>query len=194
MLDELEHNRKLVPYVDMPIQHIDDEILKRMKRGTPRKLIEERIATLRARIPGIALRTTLIVGFPGETDAAFESLLAFLAQAQFERLGCFTYSPEQGSAAALLDDDVPRAVKEARRARVMDLQRRLIDERNARLEGSVVRVIVDRLGDQGPIGRTQADAPDIDCAILLAGDAAPGEIRDARVVGRSGYDLRGTLL
>src|SRR5262245_35963836 len=86
LVDELASNDKLVPYVDMPIQHIDDDVLKRMKRGTPRRLIEERIATLRERIPGIALRTTIIVGFPGETEAAFESLLGFLGEARFERL------------------------------------------------------------------------------------------------------------
>src|SRR5262249_45200939 len=122
------------------------------------------------------------------------SLLGFLAQARFERLGCFTYSPEKGSAAAELEDTVPRALKEERRARVMELQSRIITERNARLKGAELQVIVDRMTEGHAVGRTEADAPDIDCVIRLAGTAAPGEIRRARVTGHDGYDLEGTLL
>ncbi|MEW6745676.1 MAG: 30S ribosomal protein S12 methylthiotransferase RimO [Planctomycetota bacterium] len=194
IIDELVTNAKVVPYLDMPIQHADDGVLRAMRRGTPRALLESRIAELRRRSPEIALRTTVIVGFPGETAEAFATLLDFLADIRFARLGCFTYSAEAGSGAAGLPDDVPPEVKDERRDLVMRRQLQITEERNQSLEGRTVGVILDRRQGHELLGRTEADAPDIDGSIRLAGPGDPGQIRKAVVTGHDGYDLCGELV
>jgi len=184
----------VVPYLDMPVQHGDDDILKAMKRGTPSEKIREVVRTLRAEIPEITLRTTILVGFPGETDERFESLLGFLEETRFERLGCFVYSREEGTSSYDLEGAVPAELAEQRRDRVMTLQRRIAEERNESLVGRPLDVMVDAASDESGLGRTEGDAPQIDANVHLTGAGLePGAIVEARVTGTSGYDLEATV-
>jgi ribosomal protein S12 methylthiotransferase len=178
---------KVVRYIDMPLQHIHPRMLGLMRRETTSEHIENLIARIRAGIPGIAIRTTFIVGFPGETEAEFEYLLDFIERTRFERLGVFTYSQEEGSRAAKMDGQLSQKVKAARYKQAMKLQQRIAREIAAAQIGSTLRVLV----DQPLIARGAADAPDIDGRVLLS-DAAPvGEFIDVRITGAQVYDLIG---
>ncbi|MBI4881479.1 MAG: MiaB/RimO family radical SAM methylthiotransferase, partial [Planctomycetes bacterium] len=192
LVAEIRDNEKVAKYVDMPIQHGDDEILKRMKRGTPASGIRRLVAGLRREVPGITLRTTVLVGFPGETERRFENLLALLEETRFERLGCFTFSREEGTAAHALRPRPAARVAARRRARVMALERRIIAERNTALVGRTIPVLIDRVAGNEAIGRSEGDAPDIDCSVRVRGAGlAPGTIAAVRVTGVRGYDLEG---
>src|SRR5437764_12271901 len=136
---------RVLPYLDMPIQHASDEVLKRMRRPERRETIRARVADIRSRIPDVAIRTTCIVGFPGETDADFESLLTFLEEMQFERVGAFTYSPQEGTRAAELTDDVPESVKQERLERLNETQRLITAERYEQRLGRTTRVLIDKV-------------------------------------------------
>jgi ribosomal protein S12 methylthiotransferase len=176
---------KVARYVDMPLQHIEEGMLARMRRETSRAHIEELIGRLRAGIPGIALRTTFIVGFPGESDEAFASLLEFIEATRFERLGVFRYSQEEGSRAAKIPEQIPNRTKSERYRRAMTVQQRIAREIAAENVGRDLRLLV----DQPLIARTEADAPDVDARVILS-DAAPvGEFVTRRVTGTRGYDL-----
>jgi ribosomal protein S12 methylthiotransferase len=183
---------KVLPYIDMPIQHINQGLLKRMRRGTSRRQIERVIHDLRMNIPGVVLRSSVVVGFPGETRDDFLELRAFLDQVRFERLGAFRFSPESGTAAARLPDPVPADLAEERLGEIMTLQKSIIMDRNKSLVGAVEEVIVDAVGEDGEaLGRTRADAPDIDCAVWLIPRKRlkSGRILKAKITGSSGYDL-----
>ena len=186
-------SRHVARYVDMPLQHIHPAMLKAMQRETSEAWIRDLIARIRRGIPGIALRTTFIVGFPGETGAHFEHLLDFIRETRFDRVGVFLYSQEEGSRAAKLPHQVPDAVKRERHARAMALQQHLSRERNAAMVGRRLRVLVDRPSNRKKfawIARGEADAPDIDGRVYLAEkNLRAGEFLDVTVTGSSEYDL-----
>ncbi|MCA1657956.1 MAG: 30S ribosomal protein S12 methylthiotransferase RimO [Verrucomicrobiaceae bacterium] len=176
---------KVARYIDMPLQHIDEEMLVRMRRETSRAHIEELIGNLRAGIPGVALRTTFIVGFPGETEQAFESLLEFIERTRFERLGVFKYSQEDGSRAAKMTEQIPARIKNERYRRAMIVQQRIAREMAQEKVGREMRLLV----DQPLIARTEGDAPDVDARVILSEPAAAGEFTHRRITGSRGYDL-----
>ena len=187
-----EHPR-VVEYLDIPIQHIADGVLRSMRRASSGSKVREILERLRAEVPGIAIRTTLLVGFPGETESDFEELLAFVREFRFERLGCFAYSPEEGTAAVGLPGEVPPEVGASRRDAILLAQREVHAARNRSLVGSEVEVLLDGREPEGRwIGRTRADAPEVDGAVRLRGESLrPGDLLHARILGveGDGYDL-----
>ena len=185
LIETIAQCRKVARYVDMPLQHIDEAMLGRMRRETSRAHIEDLIVRLRAGVPGIALRTTFIVGFPGETEAEFESLLEFIERVRFERLGIFKYSQEEGSRAAKMPDQISAAQKNVRFRRAMTLQQRIAREIAAEKVGYQLKLLV----DQPLIARTEADAPEVDTRVILAEAAPVGEFVRRKILGVRGYDL-----
>jgi ribosomal protein S12 methylthiotransferase len=188
---------RALPYVDMPIQHADDGVLRAMRRGVTRRRMADVVAALRDAIPGATLRTTVLVGFPGETEAAFETLLAFLDETRFDRVGTFVYSAEEGTPAAALPDPVPRDVAEERAQLVQTTQDRLAWDRHASFRGSIHEVLIDG-PSQDPAfaweGRTAAQAPEIDGVVYLRDRrVTPGRRVPVEIVEVEGYDLIGTL-
>ena len=196
VIEAMAAEPKICRYVDLPIQHINDRILRLMGRGVGRAEVEALVAKLRARMPGIVIRTTVIVGFPGETETEFAELCDFLRQARFERLGAFAYSPETGTPAARLGGQLSDAERRRRVDEVMRIQQGIAFEAAESWVGRETPVILDRGGDRPGtfVGRTPGDAPEIDPVIHLAGKGRTGQIRRARVTKRLGYDLTGSLL
>jgi ribosomal protein S12 methylthiotransferase len=186
---------RIVPYLDVPIQHGSDRILERMRRPERRATIRERVGWLREAIPGLTLRTTVIVGFPGETDDDFRSMLDLLEEVQFERVGAFTYSVEEGTRAAELDGHVPDDVMEERLEALMEMQRGVSFDANQRLVGTVQPALVDEMVDDEPgvvaIARSVGQALDVDGVTRLHGPARvrPGDLIEVRVVEALDYDL-----
>ena len=176
---------KVARYIDMPLQHIEEGMLGRMRRETSRGHIEDLVAALRTGIPGVALRTTFIVGFPGESDAAFESLIEFIERTRFDRLGVFKYSQEEGSRAAKMPEQIPAKIKNERHRRAMIVQQRIAREMAHEKVGRELRLLV----DQPLLARTEADAPDVDGRVILSQPAAVGEFTRRRITGSRGYDL-----
>jgi len=176
-------------YVDMPLQHIHPRMLEIMKRETSSEHIENLITRIRAGIPGIAIRTTFIVGFPGEAEEEFEYLLDFIERTRFERLGVFTYSQEEGSRAAKMEGQLPAKVKQARFKKAMKLQQKIASEISRAQIGRTIRALV----DQPLIARGETDAPDIDGRILLKQPAPVGEFVNVRITGTQVYDLVGEV-
>lgn len=185
LIAAIARNPKMARYVDMPLQHIHGEMLSSMRRETSRQLIEDLIHRLRAGIPGLAIRTTFIVGFPGETEEHFASLLDFMEAMRFERLGVFCYSQEDGSRAARMPGQLPAKVKNRRHREAMKVQQRIAAELAAAQMGTRVRILV----DQFRIGRTEHDAPEVDCRVILKRGAPVGEFVNVRVTGSQVYDL-----
>jgi ribosomal protein S12 methylthiotransferase len=179
---------RILPYLDVPFQHASPRILKLMKRPASAEKVLERLAAWRAICPGITVRSTFIVGFPGETEAEFEALLAFLEAAQLDRVGCFAYSPVAGAAANALPDPVPEAVKQERRARFMQAQQRISARKLKAKVGKTIRVLVDAPG----IGRSSADAPEIDGTVRFKGGLA-GEFAQVTIERADAHDLYGRL-
>jgi ribosomal protein S12 methylthiotransferase len=176
---------KVARYIDMPLQHIEEGMLGRMRRETSRGHIENLIARLRAGIPGVALRTTFIVGFPGESEEAFASLLEFIEATRFERLGVFKYSQEEGSRAAKMPEQLSAKTKAERYRRAMTVQQRSAREIAAENVGRELRLLV----DQPLIARTEADAPEVDARVILSEAGPVGEFVTRRINGSRGYDL-----
>jgi ribosomal protein S12 methylthiotransferase len=166
-LDVMAERPNICRYLDMPLQHASDPVLARMKRQITRAQTEELLAAVRERVPGIALRTTMLVGFPGETEAEFGELMDFVAAQRFERLGAFTYSHEEGTSGYALADDVPAEVKEDRAARLMALQEGISGELGEARVGSVERVLVDRIEGDWFVARSERDSPEVDNEILI---------------------------
>jgi len=185
LIAAIARNPKVVPYIDMPIQHIHPDMLRAMRRETSREHITNLIARLRNGIPGLALRTTFIVGFPGETEEHFDSLLDFIRETRFERLGIFNYSQEEGSRAAKMPGQIPKRTKDARFRRAMRLQQKIATEMAASRIGQTLRVLV----EQPQIARTTHDAPDVDCRVILSSPAPVGSFIDVEVTGSQTYDL-----
>jgi ribosomal protein S12 methylthiotransferase len=187
---------KVCKYIDLPLQHASDSVLKRMKRPGTRKGYDALLNKIRDRVPGVALRTTFIVGFPGETERDVDALTAFVESHGFDHVGVFTYSHEEGTSAFALADDVPARVKASRRSRVMSLQKGLIARRQKGRLGERVRMVVDGPASDHELvlkGRMQTQAPDIDAAVFLTecdpSSLRPGQFLDAQIVGARGYDL-----
>jgi ribosomal protein S12 methylthiotransferase len=193
LIDTLAEARKIVPYLDLPLQHINDRMLRRMQRKVNRAETEELLGQLRSRIPGLALRTTFIVGFPGETDAEFEELLAFAKAQQFERVGVFPYSLEPGTPAERLPNHLPEAIKMERRNRLMEAQQQVAFGWSQRQTARELEVIIDGLDPEMPnhaLARSYADAPDIDGLVRVKGkNLHAGDLVRVKVTGADGYDL-----
>ena len=195
LIDLLATEPKIVPYLDMPLQHISESVLKRMRRGTNADQVRRRVAEIRERVPQVVFRTTFIVGFPGETDEEFEELLDFVKTTKFERVGVFKYSLEDGTPAFDMPDQVDEAVKEARLDKLMFAQRAISREKNRALVGTKVEVLVEGKSDESDlvwVGRTSQQAPDIDGVTYLSGfedDLTPGQIVFGLIEQVTDYDL-----
>src|SRR5213080_99909 len=185
LLETIAECKKVARYIDIPLQHIDDSVLRRMRRETSRAHIEDLIYKLRAGIPGLMLRTTFIVGFPGETDAEFAELLDFIRCARFERLGIFKYSHEEGSRAAKMPGQIPAKIKSARYRAAMSVQQAIAHEIARQKIGTELKLLV----DQPHVARSEGDAPDVDAHVVLSKGAPVGEFIWRRITGTRGYDL-----
>jgi ribosomal protein S12 methylthiotransferase len=185
LIETVSQCDKVARYIDIPLQHIDESMLQRMRRETSREHIKELIAKLRAGIPGVALRTTFIVGFPGESDTDFETLLEFIERIQFERLGIFKYSQEQGSRAARMPNQIPAKAKNARYRAAMSIQQKIAHRLAREKAGRKLKLLV----DQPHVARSEADAPDVDARVILSEPAPAGEFVWRRITASRGYDL-----
>jgi len=192
LIEVLAGEEKLCPYLDVPLQHINDDVLRRMGRRTSRGQIEQLLSRLRDRIPGLTLRTTFLVGFPGETEEQFEELLDFVRQARFDRVGCFAYSDEEGTPAASLPGKLPARVGHQRRDRLMATQQSIAFELAGARVGERTRVLVEECSGPGAgpaVARSRREAPDVDPVIYVhARHAVPGEFMDVQIVASAGYD------
>jgi ribosomal protein S12 methylthiotransferase len=193
LLETLATARRIIPYLDMPLQHINDALLRRMARRVTRAETEELIRKLRKAIPNLALRTTFIVGFPGETEEQFQELCDFVARAEFQRAGVFTYSREPGTPAERLEDHLPEEVKQERRGRLMAIQQRVAFAWSQAQVGKEMDVLIDEADAQTPgwhLGRSYADAPEIDGTVRVKGKGLmPGDLVRAKITAADGYDL-----
>jgi ribosomal protein S12 methylthiotransferase len=180
---------KILPYLDVPFQHASPRILRLMKRPASAEKVLQRLAGWRAICPEITVRSTFIVGFPGETEAEFEELVSFLKEAELDRVGCFAYSAVEGAAANDLPDPVPEEVKEHRKARFMQVQAGISAAKLKRKVGKTLEVLIDAPG----IGRSKADAPEIDGVVKFKG-GRPGEFARVRIARSDEHDLHGTLV
>src|SRR5207253_1379130 len=176
---------KVARYIDIPLQHIHESMLQRMRRETSRAHIEELIQKLRAGIPDLAIRTTFIVGFPGETEEEFESLLEFIRRVRFERLGIFKYSREEDSRAGKMPDQISPKIKNARYRAAMSIQQKIAHEIAREKIGRELKLLV----DQPLIARTEADAPDVDARVILSEPTPAGEFIRRKITASRGYDL-----
>ena len=192
VLEVIANEPKVCNYIDIPLQHIADPVLKSMRRGTTKAKTDELLRKFRAAVPGMAIRTTLIVGYPGETEEDFEVLKNWVKETRFERLGCFTYSHEENTHAYQLEDDVPEEVKEQRAAEIMEIQGQISWELNQRYVGGVYRCLVDRVEDGFFVARTEFDSPEVDNEVLV--DAKKyylrvGDFVDLKIVEAADFDL-----
>lgn len=194
VLDVIREEPKVCNYIDIPLQHISDPILKSMRRGTTKAKTTKLLHDFREAVPGMAIRTTLIVGYPGETEEDFEILKDWVKEMRFERLGCFTYSHEENTHAYTLEDDVPEEVKQQRAAEIMEIQSQISWELNQEKTDRTYRCIIDRKEGGYFVGRTEFDSPDVDNEVLI--DAAKhyvriGEFTDVKITDASDFDLYG---
>lgn len=189
LIDMMAQDERIIPYMDMPIQHSEDAILKRMGRGYTKADLERLITDIRERMPDVTLRTTLILGFPGETEEDFANLAAFVEKWEFDMLGAFMYSKEEGTPAFRMRPQIRKGVKQARYGQIMEIQQSISKRRLARLVGRSVRVIIE--GEEGgqKVGRLLTQAPDIDGIAFIKGEAAVGGIRCGKVVKTLDYDV-----
>jgi len=192
VLDLMKREPKICNYIDIPLQHISDDILKSMKRGTTKEKTTKLLQEFRERVPGMAIRTTLIVGYPGETQQDFEILRDWVQEMKFERLGCFTYSHEENTGAFALVDDVPQEIKQARAAEIMDLQSQISWDLNQEKIGQTFKCVIDRKEGQYFIGRTEFDSPDVDNEVLV--DASKfylktGDFVNLKITDATEFDL-----
>ena len=183
LLEVMARESRILPYLDMPMQHASDAVLARMRRPERQRTIRDRVKRVREVVPDLALRTTCIVGFPGETDDDFEQLMTFLEEIQFERVGAFTYSAQEGTRAAEMEDDVSDSLKRERLERLLELQRQITAERYERFEGRTARAMVDRVENGQAVGRTVWQADDVDGITGIDGaeSLAPGTIVDVMI-------------
>jgi len=195
LIGAIAGSRKIIPYLDLPLQHVNDLVLRRMQRCVNRAATVELIEKLRASIPNLVLRTTFLTGFPGETDEQFAELKDFVVDAEFERMGVFTYSLELGTAAVKLDGQLPEEIKQARRDELMAVGQEIAFRFGDSLVGYELDVLIDEhLGDDHWLGRTYADAPEIDGNVYVTGKGIDvGDLAPVEIVGRDDYDLVGRL-
>ena len=194
VLELMKREPKICNYIDIPLQHISDNILKSMRRGTTKEKTTKLLKEFRAAVPGMTIRTTLIVGYPGETQEDFEIMRVWVQEMKFERLGCFTYSHEENTHAYLLEDNVPEEVKQARAAEIMDLQSQISWDLNQEKVGQTFKCIIDRKEGQYFIGRTEFDSPDVDNEVLI--DASKfyvktGDFINVKIIDATEFDLYG---
>lgn len=196
LVEAIREEPKVCKYLDTAIEHADEGMLQRMNRGITQARLRETIGTLRAAIPGLVLRSAVIVGFPGETEAAFEELVRFLREIRFERLGAFVYSPEQGSASIRFPDPVPAAVRDQRFDRLMQAQQEIAAAVNRRWIGRTCDVLIDEAGDEPGqyLGRSSADCPEVDGLVYVRSEhpLAPGDLVPVMITDSYEYDLTGT--
>ncbi len=196
-IDVIANGKHILPYLDMPLQHINDRILAAMNRHIDRAGIEELLTKLRARIPGLVLRTTFITGLPGESDAEFDELYEFAKKWKFDRFGVFSFAPEPGTPAAGMPDQIPAEVADARAKKLLKSQIERMKRAQKKLIGTTVTAIFDYVDDESGYGiaRGAADAPDIDNVIYFVpdDDLAPGDVLNIRITGVSGTDLTGVI-
>ena len=193
IIDAMAGSNKVCNYLDMPIQHASDNILRSMKRGLGQAGIKKRIENLRSAMPGIALRTTLIVGYPGETDDDFKELTDFITETQFDRLGVFTYSEEEGTSAAGLKDDVPRKIKDHRKNEILDLQNEISFTKNEKFIGKTIRVMIDETGNEISVGRSEYDSPEIDNIVHVRSSQETGSLKDVVISDANEFELIGDV-
>ena len=191
IIDSIADSDKVCNYLDMPVQHASDIILKSMKRGLNQQGIRDRINRLRDASPGIAIRTTLIVGYPGETEEDFTELFNFVKDIRFDRLGVFTYSEEEGTSAADLDDNIPQEVKNDRKNQIIELQHDISLARNESFIGKNIRVLVDQTENNIGVGRTEYDSPEIDNIVQIEGKVSRGQFVNIIVNDANEYELIG---
>jgi len=192
VLEVMKNESKICNYLDIPLQHISDKILKSMRRGTTQAKTTKLLQQFREAVPNMAIRTTLIVGYPGETDEDFQTLKQWVKAMRFERLGCFTYSHEENTHAYNLEDDVPQEIKQARANEIMELQSQISWELNQAKIGQILRVVIDRKEGQHFVGRTEFDSPDVDNEVLI--DASKvylktGEYTTVTITDAADFDL-----
>ncbi len=195
VLDVIREEEKICNYIDIPLQHISDPVLKSMRRGTTMAKTNRILNMMREKVPGMAIRTTLIVGYPGETEEDFETLKQWVTDMRFDRLGCFTYSHEENTHAFNLEDDVPEDVKLQRAADIMEIQQRISEEMNAEKVGKQFKVLIDRKEGQFFVGRTEFDSPDVDNEVLIDVDyLKAGDFYNVEVTSATDYDLYAKLV
>ena len=197
VLEVIKTEPKVCNYIDIPLQHIDTEILQAMKRGTTYEKTNALLEKFRNNVPNMAIRTTLIVGFPGETEEKFEALKQWVREQRFDRLGCFTYSHEENTTAFELEDSIPQEVKEARVSEIMEIQSQISWEKNQEKIGKVFRCLFDRKEGNYFVGRTEYDSPDVDNTVLVRAENTYipiGEFTDVKIISADEFDLYGELI
>ncbi|MDY3319039.1 30S ribosomal protein S12 methylthiotransferase RimO [Riemerella anatipestifer] len=197
VLDIIREEPKVCNYIDIPLQHINTDLLKSMKRGTTHEKTNALLNKFREKVPNMAVRTTLIVGYPGETEERFQELKNWVKEQRFDRLGCFTYSHEENTTAYQLEDNVPQKVKESRVEEIMALQSQISWEKNQEKIGQVFRCIFDRKEGNYFVGRTEFDSPDVDNTVLVSAEntyISIGEFANVRITSAEEYDLYGELV
>jgi len=194
LIETMARQPQILPYLDIPLQHAHPDVLRRMRRPPDVGRVQRTIERLRAAMPEIAIRTTFLVGFPGETEAEFQTLLGFVDEMEFDRVGVFAYSHEAGTPAARLEDDVPPEVKEERRERLMAIQQPISLARNQALVGQTLDVLVEGQGDGMSVGRSYRDAPEIDGLVLVQAELPVGQVVPVRITAALEYDLVGETL
>ena len=192
IIQSMADSKNVCSYLDMPIQHASDPILKSMRRGLNSNGIKKRIQLLREAIPDIRIRTTLITGYPGETNEDFNKMFSFVEDVQFDRLGVFTYSEEDGTLAKNLKDDIPINVKNDRKAQIMDLQADIGNEKNQSMIGKTLKVLVDDVGEKHSVGRTEYDSPEIDNIVNINQALKIGQFYNIKIESANEFELIGS--
>ena len=194
LIETMARHPQILPYLDMPLQHGHRQILKRMKRPANLDWVHDTIQKMRAAIPSLAIRSTFIVGYPGETEVEFQTLLDFVSALKFDRMGAFEFSFETRTASEPLGDPVPQPVKAERLRRLMELQERISLQKNQEFIGQTLDVLVEGIGDGLSVGRSYRDAPEIDGVVIVENELTVGEIHPVRITGAIAHDLTGSRL
>jgi ribosomal protein S12 methylthiotransferase len=189
VIDAMAAHGQVLPYLDIPLQHSNDAVLRRMRRPSDVDAVRRALTVMRQRIGGLALRTTFIVGFPGETEAEFQALLEFLEDVRFDHVGAFQYSPEAGTAAAEMADDIAAEVKQERWDRLMARQQAVSLAANQAWIGRALDVLVEGANDGVSLGRSYRDAPEVDGLVIIEGELPVGRLARVHVTGAMAYDL-----
>ncbi len=194
VIDTMASLPQVLPYLDIPLQHGHPDTLRRMRRPADVNWVRRTVEKMRLRMPDLAIRSTFIVGYPGETAAEFKTLLAFIKELEFDRVGVFTYSYEPGTESADLKDSVPQKLKDERRDRLMELQQGISLRKNQGFVGKQMKVLIDGEGDGVSVGRSYRDAPEVDGLVIVDGKLPVGEMAEVRITGAAPYDLSATVL
>lgn len=194
LIDEIANNPKILKYIDIPLQHISDNVLRSMRRGITKRRTIELISILKKRIPNLTLRTTFIVGYPAETEKDFYELINFVKEIKFDRVGVFTYSVEENTASFILGDPITNEIKEDRKAKIMEIQKEISEEKNREFVGTTMKVLIDEFDGSNFIGRTTRDAPEVDGEVIITTKKETltiGEFYNIEIVDSNEYDLFG---